>query len=124
MTKYLKYIFYYLFTCLSLSNPLSSNLDLWLTESFHELISIDTHKVCNLVGKSHVIRFSLIIAALLLELDFSTAHNASSELVAIPLFFIGESNDIKGIVSELQLFIVINGGNSDLSTRDKKIIVI
>ena len=113
----------YLFTSLTLGDPFSANLDLGLAVRFHHLISIASHQFCNLVGESHVIRLSLVITTLLLELDFSRGHDSCSQFVAVPFLFIAEANDIKGIVSELQLFIVINGGNSNLALRDIAVVI-
>merc|ERR1712226_92025 len=104
-------------TSLTLGYPFSTNLDLGLAESLKEFQRIAAKELSNLVGVSHVIKFSLIITTLLLELNLTTSHDSSSDLVAIPFLFMTEANTVKGSISVFQLFIVINGSNSDLALR-------
>ena len=113
----------YLLASLTLGDPFSSNFDLWLAETFQQLISIDPHQISNLVGKGHVISLSLVITTFLLEFHFSHVHDTSSQLVTIPFLIIREANNIKSVVSELQLFIVINGLNTDLAHGDITVVI-
>ena len=60
---------------------------------------------------------------LLGELDLTTSHDGSSQLEAIPFLIIRKPNDIKGLVSVLQLLIVVNKCHSCLVLRDIGVII-
>ena len=54
-----------------------SYLDLWLAESLHDGRGIDPYKLGNLLGPGRVVRFTLLLPALLLE--FLRRRNISDE---------------------------------------------
>merc|ERR1712038_963094 len=51
------------------------------------------------------------------KLNFSRGHDTTSNFVTIPFFCFSKSKDIKSLISEFQLFIVINRGNSCFTLR-------
>merc|ERR1719490_260846 len=58
-----------------------------------------------------------------LHLMMSHLKRRSKEAVAIPFLLVGESNDVKGSICHLQLFIVINRGDSDLTLGNIDVVI-
>ena len=86
-------------------------------------MNINAIQVSNLIRIIHLTRLSLIITSLLLKVDFTRGHDSRCNLETIPFFLIGKSNDVKGLKSHLQLFIIINWSNRDLTLRDISIVI-
>merc|ERR1711994_873420 len=98
---------------LALSHPLGTDLDAGLAESLDHGGGVDTKKGGALAREgvgSNLLALGLVITTLGLELNSTEGHDSSGQHVAVPLLLLAESKHIEGILSVLQLFIVVNGG--------------
>merc|ERR550519_2809483 len=115
-----------LLNILSLCDPLGSDLDSGLTESFDHGNSIYAKGCCCFSWKcvrSYFLQFSLLISTLLDVLNSTTSHNTSSENVTVKLFPWFKAKNVECVFCVFQFFIVINGGNSGLSLGHIYIVV-
>merc|ERR1719150_1134942 len=111
---------------LTLSHPLGSDLDAGLAESLDHGSGIDTKEGGALAREgvgSNLLALSLVITTLGLELNTTEGHDSSCQHVAVPLLLLAESKHIEGILSVLQLFIVVNGGDSGLALGHVDVVV-
>merc|ERR550519_1791199 len=100
-----------LFNILSLSDPLSSNLDSGLTESFDHGNSVYTKGCCCFSWecvRPNFLQFSLFISTLLDILNSTTSHNTSSQNITVKLFPGFKSENVEGVFCVFQFLIVIN----------------
>ena len=65
--------------------------------------------------RTNLLALSLVITTLGLELHTTKGHDSSSQHVAIPLLLLSKAKNIEGILSVLQLLVVINGVNFGLA---------
>ena len=106
---------------LTLGDPLCADLDLRLAEGLHHGLRVDAAEGGRLAGDLWGVWLALLIPPLLLELHLAHGHDGGGELVAVPLFLLREAEDIEGVISVLELLIVINGRNSGLTLTDIRI---
>merc|ERR1719167_539288 len=102
---------------LTLGDPLSTDLQLGLTEVGDHPLGINTANVCHLLGVGLILDLSLLFLAHWDEVlgEVAHVHDDSSELVDVVLLLSSESKDVVGLISEHHVFLVINGGDSDLA---------
>ena len=73
--------------------------------------------------RTYVIALGLIVASLCLELNSSASHDGGGEHVAVELVLVAEAEDVEGILSVLQLFVVVDGVNLRLALGDIDVVV-
>merc|ERR1719323_1571537 len=115
-----------LLTSLTLGHPFSSDLDPGLAESLDHGSRVDSTESCSLASegvRSNLLTLSLVITTLGLELNTTEGHDSSSEHVAVPLLLLSKSKNIEGILSVLQLLVVINGVDLGLTLGDIGVVV-
>merc|ERR1719323_705788 len=115
-----------LLTSLTLGHPLGSDLDPGLAESLDHVHGVDTTESGDLssVGvRSNLLTLSLVITTLGLELPSTEGHDSGSEHVAVPLLLLSKSKNVEGILSVLQLLVVINGVDLGLTLGDIGVVI-
>ena len=108
---------------LCLGYPFCTNFDFWLTKCFHKLINVNAQKCCYFYWPFHFIWLCLIVSAFCLEMYLSKRHNSCSNPVRTPFLVFGETENVKSIIGVLQLLVVVDRLNSDLSLRDIEIVI-
>merc|ERR1719507_1765481 len=111
---------------LTLGDPFSADLDPGLAEDLDHLEGVDHEGTCCLAREgvgSDELALSLVVSALCLELNPTAGHHTSSQHVAIKLFLVGESQNVKGVFSVEKLLVVINGINLCLSLGDVDVVI-
>merc|ERR1719367_845938 len=115
-----------LLNSLTLGDPLGSDLDSWLAESLEQGSSFNSAECGHLSSKGvwgDLLQLSLVITTLLDVDNTSSSHDTSSQHVAVKLLLLGETKNVEGILSVLQLLVVINGGNSGFALGDVDIVI-
>jgi len=115
-----------LLTSLTLGDPLCTDLDSWLAEGLDHGKGINTTESSNFSRvsvRSNMFTLSLVITTLGLEFNSSKGHDCRGQHVAIPLLLISKAKNVEGILSVLQLFIVINGVNLGLTLGDIPVVI-
>merc|ERR1719310_1419859 len=111
---------------LTLGHPLGADLDAGLAESLDHGGGVDTKKGGALAREgvgSNLLALGPVITTLGLELNTTEGHDSSSQHVAVPLLLLAESKHIEGILSVLQLLVVVNGGDSGLALGHVDVVV-
>merc|ERR1719150_209835 len=111
---------------LTLGHPLGADLDAGLAESLDHVEGINTAESGGLAGVgvgTHLLALGLVIATLGLELNATEGHDTSSQHVAVPLLLFAESKHIEGVLSVLQLFVVVNGVDLGLALGHVDVVV-
>merc|ERR1719336_3389082 len=111
---------------LTLGHPLSTDLDAGLAEGLDHVEGINAAECSGLarVGvRAHLLALGLVIAALGLELNTTKCHDTRSQHVAVPLLLLAESKHIEGVLSVLQLFVVVNGVDLGLALGHVDVVV-
>merc|ERR1712012_791929 len=104
----------------TLGDPLSADLQLGLAEVGDHPLAVDTKELGNLLSIGVVLDLSLL---LLTNRDkvlghVAHVHHASSVLVHIILLLLREAKRNEGLVGELHVLLVVNGGDSELALGD------
>merc|ERR1719397_701362 len=115
-----------LLTGLTLGHPLSADLDPGLAEGLDHLEGIDLEDACRLARvavRPNVLALSLVITSLGLELYSSAGHDSGSQGVAVILLLLAKAQNVEGVLSVLQLFVVIDGLHLSLSLGDIDVVI-
>ena len=111
---------------MTLGDPLSTNLDARLAEGLDHGSTINTTEGSCFAREgvwAHIFTLRLVITTLGLEFYTAKGHDTSSQHVAVKLLLFSEAQHIEGILSVLQLFIVINRCNSGLTLGDISVVI-
>ena len=73
--------------------------------------------------RSDVLAFSLVVTALGLELNATAGHDGGGQHVAVELLLRAEAQHIEGVLSVLQLLVVIDGVDLGLTLGDIDVVV-
>merc|ERR1719385_253679 len=104
----------------TLLDPLSTDLQLGLAEVGDHPLTVNASKSGNLLGINIILDFSLLFLANWDKVlgHVTHVHHASSVLEHIILLSLSETKDIKGFIGKVHVFLVINGGDSELALGD------
>ena len=73
--------------------------------------------------RSDVLAFSLVVAALGLELNATAGHDGGGQHVTVELLLRAEAQHIEGVLSVLQLFVVVDGVDLGLALGHVDVVV-
>merc|ERR1719412_759281 len=101
----------------ALAHPLSTDLQLGLAEVGDHPLAVDTSQGSNLDSVGIVLDLGLLLLAHGHEVlgHVAHVHHAGGVLVHIVLLILGEAERHEGLVSELHVLLVVNGGDSQLA---------
>merc|ERR1719412_1450515 len=111
---------------LTLGHPLGADLDAGLAEGLEQRHGLNSAESGHLAGegfRSNALHLSLVVTTLLDVDNTSSSHDSGSQHVAVKLLLGREAKHIEGVLSVLQLLIVINGGDSGLALGDIDVVV-
>ena len=112
-------------TCiLALVDPLSADLDLRTDEvAIEQLPVLETEQLANLHPRGRVVHLAGLLTTLLLESHLTEMEDGGGQLESILLLSQGEAQGVEGLVSELQLLLVVNGVDLDLSLGAEEVVI-
>merc|ERR1719412_3551849 len=101
----------------ALGHPLSTDLQLGLAEVGQHPLGVNTKKFGDLLGVGVILDLSLLLLAHWDKVlgHVAHVHHAGSVPVHIVLLLLREAESHKGLVSELHVLLVVNGGDSQLA---------
>merc|ERR1711899_31185 len=111
---------------LTLHHPLGSDLDPGLAVGLDHLERVDLESSGDLSWegvRSDGLALSLVVTTLGLELNATVAHNAGSQHVAVELLLGAEAKDVEGVLSVLELLVIIDGVDLGLALGHVDVIV-
>jgi hypothetical protein len=111
---------------LTLGHPLGTDLDAGLAEGLEQGSSFYSAEGSHLAREgfgSNALHLSLVVTTLLDVDNTSSSHDSGSQHVAVKLLLGREAKHIEGVLSVLQLLIVVDGGDSGLALGDIDIVV-
>merc|ERR1719410_1762185 len=104
----------------TLGDPLSSDLQLGLAEVGDHPLAVNAKESSNLLGIGIILDLSLLFLANGDKVLSHVAHmhHAGGVPVHIILLLLGEAKRHEGLMSELHVLLVVNGGDSELALGD------
>merc|ERR550539_1077955 len=108
----------------ALAHPLGTDLQLGLTEVSDHPLAVNAEKLSNLLGGHIVLDLSLLLLAHGHEVlgHVAHVHHAGGVLVHVVLLFLAEAESHEGLVSELHVLLVVNGGDGKLALGDVPVV--
>ena len=108
---------------LTLGDPLVTDLDLWRAHGLEPLLGLDTEEEAKFVGGVSSVWLSLLFTGLLLEGDVSGVHDTGSDLPDGVLLVLVEAENVEGLVGGVQLLVIINRLDLDLTHGAELVVV-
>merc|ERR1719220_881878 len=101
----------------ALLHPLGSDLQLGLAEVGDHPLTVNAEELGNLLAIGGILDLSLLFLADGNKVlgHVAHVHHAGSVLEHIVLHLCGEAKDVKGLISELHVLLVVNGGHGQLA---------
>merc|ERR1719228_1579911 len=107
-----------------LLDPLSTDLQLGLTEVGDHPFTVNSKELSNLFSIGRVLNLSLLFFAYGYKVlgHVTHVHHDSSVLEHVIFFRIAEAKSVKGFICELHVFLVIDRGYSELALGDVPVV--
>merc|ERR1719500_1334078 len=101
----------------ALLHPLGADLQLGLAEVGDHPLAIDAEELGNLLAIDGILDLGLLLLADGDEVlgHVAHVHHASGVAEHIVLHLLGEAKNVKGLISELHVLLVVDGGHGELS---------
>merc|ERR1719225_574125 len=109
---------------LALVDPLSTDLDLGTDKvAIEQLPVLNTAELTGLLSGQRIIHLAGLLTSLLLEGHLTKMHDQGGGLESIMLLSLREAESVKGLVSKLQLLLVVNGVDLDLALGHEEVVI-
>ena len=107
------------------THPLGADLQLGLAEVGDHPLTIDAKELGNLLSVSRVLDLGLFFLANGNKVlaHVTHVHHASSVLEHLVLHLLGEAKNVKGLISEHHVLLVVNGGHSEFALGHKPVVL-